>query len=64
MDINVIINTSFKVINSSLVLGMFSIDTEVLEIGNKDVISVLSYLAENGFSVDTHDRCLRNSITG
>ena len=46
--------------DSSLVLDKFVIDTEVLEIGTRDVILVLSWLTENGFSVDRQDRCLRN----
>ena len=39
-------------------------DAEVLEIGNRDVMLGLSGLTENGFSVDTQDRCLRNNNTG
>ena len=53
-------NKSFKVMDSSSVLGKFVIDTEVLDIGNRDVILGLSWLTENGFSVDTQERCLRN----
>ena len=31
-------NTLFKLIDSSLVLGKFAMNAEVLEIGNRDVI--------------------------
>ena len=37
-------------------------DMEVLEIGNRDKILELSWLIENGFSVDMQKRCLRFSI--
>ena len=49
---------------SYLVLGKFAMDAEVLYIGNRDIISGLSYWTENGFSVDTQDRCLRNVSNG
>ena len=58
------VNTSFKEIDSSAVLGKFTMDAEVLDIGNRDVILGLSWLTENGFSVHTQDRCLRNVNTG
>ena len=45
-------------------MGKFSLDAEVLEIGNKDCILCLSWLTENGFLVDTQERCLRNAISG
>ena len=35
-----------------------------MDIGNKDVILELSWLTENGFSVNTQDRCLRNVNSG
>ena len=35
---NFVVNTSFKEMDSSSVLGKFAVDTEVLDIGNKDVI--------------------------
>ena len=54
----------FKVIDSSLVLGKFGMDAQVLDIGNRDVILGLSWLTENGFSVDTQHRCLWNVNTG
>ena len=57
---NFVVNMMCKVMDSSLVLGKFAIDIEVLDIGNRDVILDLSELTENGFSVDTQDRCLRN----
>ena len=52
---NFIFNTSFKVFDlvspttSATVLGKFSLDAEVLDIGNKDCILGLSWLTENGF---------------
>ena len=61
---NFVVNTTFKVRDSSTVLGKFAMDAEVLDIGNRDVILGLSLLAENRFSVDTQDRCLRNVNTG
>ena len=39
-------------------------DAEVLDIGKRDVILVLSWLTENGFAVYTQHRCLRNVNTG
>ena len=63
-------NTSFKVFDfvssptSPTVLSKFSLDAEVLDIGNKDCILGLSWLTENGFIVDTQDRCSRNAISG
>ena len=57
-------HTMFKVMDVSSVLGKFTMDAEVLDIGNRDVILGLSWLTENGFSVDTQDRCLRNVNTG
>ena len=57
-------NTSFKVMDSSLSLGKFGMDTELLDIGNRDVILGLSWLTENGFSVDTQDQCLRSVNSG
>ena len=61
---NFVVNTTFKVRELSSVLGKFAMDAEVLDIGNRDVILGLSWLTENGFSVDTQDRCLRNFNTG
>ena len=46
---NFVVNTRFKVIDLSSVLGKFAMDAEVLDIGNRDVILGLSWLAENGF---------------
>ena len=56
-------NTTFKVMDLSLVLGKFAMDADVFDIGNRDVILGLSLLTENAFSVDTQDRCLRNVNT-
>ena len=50
---NFVVNTLFKVMDFFSVLGKFAIDAEVLDIGNRDVILGLSWLTENGFSVDT-----------
>ena len=58
------VNISFKVMDSSLILGKFAMDAEVLDIGNRDVILALSWLTENGFSLDTQHRCVRNVNTG
>ena len=41
---NFVVNTSFKVMDSSSVLGKFAMDAEVLDIGNRDVILGLSWL--------------------
>ena len=59
-----IVNTSFEVYDSSSGLVKFAMDAEVLDIGNREIILGLSWLTENGFSVDTQDRCLRNIYTG
>ena len=56
-------NTRFKRMHSSSILGKFAMDVEVLDIGNRDVILGLAWLTENGFSVDAQDRCLRNVNT-
>ena len=67
---NFIVNTSFKVFDlvssptSPTVLCKFSLDAEVLHIGNKDCILCLSWLTEISFVVDTQQRCLRNAISG
>ena len=50
---NFVVNTTFKVMDSFLVLAKFGMDAEVLHIGNRDVILRLSWLTENAFSVDT-----------
>ena len=59
-----VVNILFNVIDTSFILGNLTMDTEVLDIGNRDVILELSWWTENGFSVDTEDRCLRNVTTG
>ena len=67
---NFIVNTSFKVFDlvasptSPTVLGKFSLDAELLYIGNKDGILGLSWLTENACLVDTQEQCLRNAISG
>ena len=50
---NFVANTTFKVMDSSSILDKFAMDAEVLDIGNRNVILGLSWLTENGFSVDT-----------
>ena len=50
--------------DSFSVLGKFTMDTEVLDVGNRDVILGSSCLTANAFSVDTQDRCLRNINSG
>ena len=37
---------------------------DVLDIGNQDCICGLSCLTENGFLIDTTERCLRYTISG
>ena len=39
---NFVVNTTFKVIDFFLVLGKFATDTEVLDIGNRDMLLGLS----------------------
>ena len=58
------VNTTFKTMDSSSVLGKFVMDVNVLDIGNRDVILGLSWLRKNEFSLDTQDECLRNVIAG
>ena len=53
-------NTSLKVMDSTLGLRKFAITSEVLDIGIRDIILELSWLIENGFSENTQDRCRRN----
>ena len=53
-----------KVMECSTVLGKFAMDSEVLDIGNRDIILGFSWLTDNAFSVDTQDRSLRNVNTG
>ena len=53
---NFVGNTTFKVMDSSSVLGKFAMDAEVLDIGNRDIILRLSWLTAKGFLVDTQDR--------
>ena len=60
---NFVVNTTFKVMDLSIVLGKFAMDAEVLHIGNRDVRLGLSWLTANRFLVDTQDRCLRSVNT-
>ena len=61
---NFVVNTTFKVMDSCLVLGKFAMDAEMLDIGNRDIILGLSWLTQNGFLVHTQHRCLRNVNSG
>ena len=61
---NFVVNITFKVMDSSSILGTFALDAEVCDIGNRDGTLGLSWLTENGLSVDTQGRCLRNINTG
>ena len=48
-----VLNTSFMIMYCCLVLCKCTTDTDLLDIGNRDVILTLSCLTENGFSVYT-----------
>ena len=61
---NFVLNTMFKIMDSSSVLGKFAMDAEVFDIRNRDDILGLSWLTENAFSVDTQSRCLSNINSG
>ena len=58
------VKTSFKIKESSSVLGKFAIDAEVLNLGNRDMILGLSWLMENGLWVDIQHRGLKSVNTG
>jgi len=59
-----VVNTMFKVFSEGSLLGKFTLDTEVLDIGKRDVILGLSWLEEHGFWVDTPARYLRKDLSG
>jgi len=59
-----VVNTTFKVFSEGSLLGRFTLDAEVLDIGKRDVILGLSWLEEHGFWVDTQARCLRKDLSG
>jgi len=59
-----VVNSSLRVYSKGSLLGKFSLDAKVLDIGKKDVILGLSWLVENGLMVDTQERYLRNVKTG
>ena len=59
-----VVNTTFKVFFEGSLLGRFTLDAEVLEIGKQDVILGLSWLEEHGFWVDTQARCLGKDLSG
>ena len=61
---NFVVYMILNVMDSCSVLEKFRMDAEVLDIENRDPILGLSWLTENGFSVDTQDRCLRNINSG
>jgi len=58
------VNTSFSVFVAGDFLAKFPLYTEVLDIGNRDIIWVLPWFQKNGFGVDPIDRCLRNVDKG
>ena len=53
LEANLVLNASFKVMDTMLVLCKFARDEEVLDTGNSDIILGFCRLRENGFSVDT-----------
>ena len=61
-------STSFpnftSILSSNLSPSKFSLDAEVFDLRHKDIILGLSWLCENGFSVDIPNSCLFNSVTG
>jgi len=59
-----VVNSMLKVFSKGSLLGRFTLDTEVLNIGRWDVILGLSWLEEHGFWVDTRARCLRKDLSG
>ena len=61
---NCVVNTLFKVMDSSSVLYKFEMDAEVLNVGNRDISVRSSWLTENGFAICTQDRCLRIANKG
>ena len=44
---DLVVNTTFKVMDFASVVGKFTMDAEVLDIENRDVILGLSWLTEN-----------------
>ena len=61
---NCVVNTCFKVIDTSMGLSKFVIDAAVLDIRNRDVIWRSLWVTENGFSLDTQKQVLRNIDSG
>jgi len=59
-----VVNTTFKVFSEGSLLGRFTLDAEVLDMGKRDIILALSWLEEHGFWVDTQGRCLRKDLSG
>jgi len=59
-----VVNTMIQIFQDKAFIGKFSLDAEVLDIGDKDLILGLSWLVKNEFIVDTEGRCLRNVNTG
>ena len=57
-------NTYIKAIDMDSQLVKFRLDAEVIDIGNRDCILGLSWLVQNGFSMDTQNRCLRSVNNG
>jgi len=48
-----VVNTTFKIFSEGSLLGRFTLDAEVLDIGKRDIILGHSWLEEHGFRVDT-----------
>ena len=59
-----IVNSSFVILGALGPFNKFSLDAEVFDIGQKEVILGLSWLKENGFSVDVSNSRLVNEISG
>ena len=60
---NFVLNTLFKVMDSSSNFGKFDMYVEVLNIEDKTVILGLSVLTKNGLSIDTQYKGLMNVKT-
>ena len=61
---NLVVNTLFKVMDLFLVWKKFAMNTEDLDIRIRNVILMLSEWTENGVSVDTQYRRLRDLNAG
>jgi len=59
-----VVHTVFKIFSEGSLLGRFTLDAEVLDIGKQDIVLELSWLEEHGFWVDTQARCLKKDLSG